>query len=123
MTLVISGCSRNYQISHELPDGIKTPEQFYNNQTEIIYLETRGDQEIVDKLFRLVPMVTKDDCTCLASEPEDLSAIIVAREYEIDKNLRILETVRQQDRNLANRYLMAAPPQDFDPNDKTLVNK
>ena len=112
--LLLAGCANgSYRVSTDIIDSLKTGGDWYAKAPEIIYLALRGDQSVVDRLFLLIPMATKDDCTCLAGAPGDAAAIVIAREFELDPTLRIFEKMGAEDRKHAFRYICAAPPVDW----------
>ena len=114
LAVALSACSRTYSVNGNIADTIKCPSDWHDNQAEIIYIALRGQKEEVDKLFRLIPMATKDDCTCMAGSPGDAAAVVIAREYEMDPGLKILSSMVQLDRNYIYRYASVCKPLDWD---------
>ena len=113
--LLLTGCtSASYRVSTDVLDAIRTADDWYEKTPEIIYLALRGDQPVVDRLFLLIPMATKDDCTCLAGAPGDAVAVVIAREFELDPTLSIFGKMNAEDRKHAFRYICAAPPVDWE---------
>jgi hypothetical protein len=113
--LLLAGCTHgSYRVSTDIIDSLETGGEWYAKAPEIIYLALRGDKSVVDRLFLLIPMATKDDCTCLAGAPGDAAAIVIAREFELDPTLGIFGTMNAEDRKHAFRYICAAPPVDWE---------
>jgi hypothetical protein len=115
VTRGVADCATVRSIPADLAARITSPEEWFANQAEIIYVALRGEKSEVDQLFALVPMATKGDCTCFAGAPGDAAAIVVTREFELDTKLAILDAMDREDRQLAFRYLSAVSPLDWNP--------
>lgn len=113
--IFLVGCSSDYRISKNLVNTIQTKEDWWNNQPEIMYLAMRGEKEIVARLFRMIPMVVKDECACGQGSPCDAAAIVIDRQLTVDPELEIFQTMDADSRKVVFDYICSLQPIDWEP--------
>ena len=104
-----------------LIDRIATGEDFFSHQPELMYLAMQNQPGLLRRLMQLVPMATRDDCTCCAAEPGDVAAVIVTNAFAADPKLTVLDDLSPEDRDAIIRYLDAVQPTDWSEETKSAI--
>jgi len=121
LVFLFASCGESHYIRSDIINCINNEQDWVTYSADLFYIAKKGNKDDLEKLVKLVPMATKNDCICCAGDPGDLAAYVISEWLEFDPQLSVISSLSTEDKQYLIRYYDAIQPIDWEDTRKLVI--